>query len=59
MKRRPLDEIDCELILLRERRLQATDLLWRCLTELDAVSARVDVLLDRRHAQSAAPMIHR
>lgn len=53
------DEIDAELIIISKRRDQALDLLVRSLVEIAAIDLRRDVLLDRRHAATEAPMIHR
>lgn len=59
VRKQVTDEIDCELIILGERRVQALDLLIRSWIELATIDNRVNVLLDRRQAATSAPMIYR
>lgn len=48
------DPIDEQLHEIAERRANCLDLLCRCLIELDTLSTRADVLLDRKAEQAAA-----
>lgn len=45
-----MSDVDEELRVARERRERAIDLLIRSLIEIDTLTARMDVLLDRKGA---------
>lgn len=51
---RTVEEIDADLAAYRVRRATVLDQLVDTMRMLDTIDARVDVLLDRRHATAAA-----